>query len=777
MAWVRDYFNGCDSLDLIGRYGNASRIGTAFDADAANSQLKLPRAQQNSVIVTEGGRTFLRVHQRQAVSDWQQPRGDAPNRVIPAGTWCSGGVHFLERNANGALVDVTRTRGRWKFDFRFSGLGTSRYVKTANMLWPTTAAAPPELDMVETFGGPDYWDKNRIKSVFHRGAAYPSTQDGHEVTGFDFTQWHTGEFIWYSDRMELWIDGARQYMCTHTAFIPDEPMRWDIGSALTERRVLLSGTRTAGYLDLDNLEHYYDDAGGGTTPRPPSVPANHALQVVSPTELLASYSRASDPDGDLAGYELRYGTSQSGPWTVVQIPNKETLSRSLTGLAASTPYYSQVRSYDRTSTGTLYSEWSVVASATTPAAGGGTAPTASVSVTPSSGEPALPVTVSTAGTVGDVWKWTISYGDGTSQTLGANTATVAVPATFAKTYTQAGDYTITWTVENGNGTTSATAQVSVTVPRPDETAFLNLPLPVVGETDVRDLGGYIIDSAQKVDDFAASATVRSGVYLNAEDVVWETRLPEDEFPRRVMTADGRFWPSAELPPGNGLTPVITGTATAAATVRLASGSNSADTSVTATTLSLPEMAANTTATWVVGVRIGSDVAHTAPAGWTVTRYQHSNGNTSIFLLRRHFGVVTAAGDHTLSWATGGNYASAWMTHSNATGFVTPAVDTRGGATTADTVHPMPSVTTTQTNQVIVGFVAGKTSTASTRTFSEDDPEMDIVVQRSSASTSVNNMAVGLVQFTQPGAEATPIKSLTSNGGMFTVGGQLPITHA
>lgn len=189
-------------------------------------------------------------------------------------------------------------------------------------------------------------------------------------------------------------------------------------------------------------------AGGPIDIPAPTVPAQMSapsLAVDSPTQITATLASAPDDGGSaITEYDLRYRTTPSGSWTVVQ---DITSPVPISGLSASTEYEVQTRAQNAVGNG----PWSAGATATTAVA----APT--VSLTPTSDT--IP-----AGTTGQVATITFGGGAADSVTLTGPNAGLFNPSGTSLNLVSAaveGSYSVTVNVSNAAGSATATFNLTV----------------------------------------------------------------------------------------------------------------------------------------------------------------------------------------------------------------------------------------------------------------------------------------------------------------------------
>ncbi|MFY1634983.1 glycoside hydrolase family 16 protein [Solwaraspora sp. WMMB335] len=123
------------------------------------------------------------------------------------GTWTTGGV---------SNWPVSQVYGRWEVRFRAD---PSDEVTYHFLLWPRSDRWPPEIDFAEDFGGP----RTGLSAFLHYRSEAGRQKARRDLTGVDFTQWHTVGVEWQPGQVRYLLDGEI-WATIESAEVPDEPM-------------------------------------------------------------------------------------------------------------------------------------------------------------------------------------------------------------------------------------------------------------------------------------------------------------------------------------------------------------------------------------------------------------------------------------------------------------------------------------------------------------------------------------------------------------------------
>ncbi len=190
-------------------------------------------------------------------------------------------------------------------------------------------------------------------------------------------------------------------------------------------------------------------------PPPPVQPPTASLVMtpsngVAPLSVRADASASSDPQGQALTYAFDFGDG-----TTVAAQSSPTASHVYTAVGTFTAKVT-VRNASGLSTTTTATETVTAPPVVQP-------PTASLSVTPASGDAPLAMTADASASSdpqGQALSYAFDFGDGA-------TVAASASATASHTYTAAGSYTVTVTVTSASGLSSSAARtVSVTTPPP-----------------------------------------------------------------------------------------------------------------------------------------------------------------------------------------------------------------------------------------------------------------------------------------------------------------------
>ena len=163
-----------------------------------------------------------------------QPGGDAAGWWDPSHVIVSGGLLTLKGYKDAAAkpgVFVTggismhyaQTYGKYLVRMRVDkGDGISAIA----LLWPKAHVWPPEVDFFEDGGG----DRRGTSATLHCGTnGNNNCRVQKDLTGYDFSQWHTLGVEWTAGKLVYTIDGTTWATVTDSG-VPSIPMVLDLQS-------------------------------------------------------------------------------------------------------------------------------------------------------------------------------------------------------------------------------------------------------------------------------------------------------------------------------------------------------------------------------------------------------------------------------------------------------------------------------------------------------------------------------------------------------------------
>jgi beta-glucanase (GH16 family) len=127
------------------------------------------------------------------------------------GQWLTGGV---------SNWPVSQTYGKWEVRFRAD---PSDEITFHFLLWPKSDEWPPEIDFLEDFGG----DRTEVSSFLHyRESDGDRNRKQWQLSGTDFSQWHTAGVEWMPGSVKFLVDGEvwAETSDQQAGIVPDEPM-------------------------------------------------------------------------------------------------------------------------------------------------------------------------------------------------------------------------------------------------------------------------------------------------------------------------------------------------------------------------------------------------------------------------------------------------------------------------------------------------------------------------------------------------------------------------
>lgn len=123
------------------------------------------------------------------------------------GRWTTGGV---------SNWPVSQTYGRWEVRFRAAASDEITY---HFLLWPQAESWPPEIDFAEDFGG----DRDGLSAFLHYRDDGGRGRIQKDLSGVDFTDWHTVGVDWLPGEVRFLVDGE-VWSVIRSDHIPEEPM-------------------------------------------------------------------------------------------------------------------------------------------------------------------------------------------------------------------------------------------------------------------------------------------------------------------------------------------------------------------------------------------------------------------------------------------------------------------------------------------------------------------------------------------------------------------------
>jgi len=123
------------------------------------------------------------------------------------GRWVTGGV---------SNASVAQTYGRWDVRFRADAADE---ITVHFLLWPLSEKWPPEIDFFENFGG----SRDSALAFLHWLENGERRQTSRDLSGVDFTEWHTVAVEWRPGRVDFLLDGEVWDTISGDQ-VPDEPM-------------------------------------------------------------------------------------------------------------------------------------------------------------------------------------------------------------------------------------------------------------------------------------------------------------------------------------------------------------------------------------------------------------------------------------------------------------------------------------------------------------------------------------------------------------------------
>ncbi|MFY1652943.1 glycoside hydrolase family 16 protein [Solwaraspora sp. WMMB762] len=123
------------------------------------------------------------------------------------GAWTTGGV---------SNWPVSQMYGRWEVRFRAD---PSDEITYHFLLWPKSDQWPPEIDFAEDFGG----SRTGVSAFLHFRSESGRQKVQRDLSGVDFTAWHTVGVEWLPGQVRYLLDGE-VWARVESAGVPDEPM-------------------------------------------------------------------------------------------------------------------------------------------------------------------------------------------------------------------------------------------------------------------------------------------------------------------------------------------------------------------------------------------------------------------------------------------------------------------------------------------------------------------------------------------------------------------------
>ena len=715
-------------------YNSSGNPGKATDLGGGSAThdgiLQSPRLVGNCEIVTDGtapnitigGNTYtsngklIRLHSRPAV---------AKEGSTPAGWFSNAGLGFDSGHVQ---------YGRITFTARMS---PGQWTKAVYGLWNvsggwggSTPGTGDEEDILETFWSASSGLQSVGASNLHYLPTSGDTSKNYQHPAIqlgvsDWTTWHTLQFIWLPNSLDLLIDGveAPGYPITNSLYIPTKTMYFFAQTA----QLVKPGTDRAtspsqsSYIDLGML--VVEPYTGNKTFVFPSAPQNLVQNNTGSTSEKLNWDAATPGTNPISGYNLYHRTpSGTGSYAKVNGSLITGTNTEDTGLTPSASYDWYTTAVDNAGNESADSN---VVSDTMPASG--VKPAASLSVTP------LVVTLGTAiswdvsGSTGTITNSTLDFGDGNPQNGGQplSWTGLASPATGTYTYETTGTFVISYNVTDGTNTDVATQTVVVQGNSQNGSFTPNLGIPLIPAawTGFRQNFRSWWNGAMTALDTAIGALQSSGAggveYIahNDTDVVESTRVAGDAFDSWVRLANGDIYigdgstdPTLNLPflGADSFWNVISAAPSGQASLLAANSADSAGTASTPETIVLPTgMATGDYCVLILcykGTAAPTTPTDTNSGVWTLLTPQVDNptGNVSLVFYGRAVtaadnGITVSAAEPNVLWTSGYHVVQ------NSPGVDKIAVVSNGG--TALYTHPTPNVTPAAANQYTMGVVA------------------------------------------------------------------------
>jgi hypothetical protein len=169
------------------------------------------------------------LNQRWSLYDGQ-PNGDPGGWFLPSHVSQASGRLIINasktKTPNGDLYatgglsnskSFSQVYGKFSIRFRIDqGYGINYIV----MLWPADDSWPPEINIAEDNG----LRRDLITSTLHYGGHGSAVRRiSHDLTGLDFTQWHTVGLEWTPGKLVMFLDG-QEWARTESSAVPAVPM-------------------------------------------------------------------------------------------------------------------------------------------------------------------------------------------------------------------------------------------------------------------------------------------------------------------------------------------------------------------------------------------------------------------------------------------------------------------------------------------------------------------------------------------------------------------------
>ena len=174
-----------------------------------------------------------------------------------SGVFVTGGVGMTDAHA--------QTYGKYLVRMRVDrGNGISAIA----LLWPQPDVWPPEVDFYEDGGG----DRSSMSATLHCGSdGNDNCQVQKDLTGYDFSQWHTLGVEWTAGKLVYTIDDATWATVTNSK-APSIPMALDIQSqslvCSPDNTCLNSSTPPEVNMQVDWVVAYAAVQSTSASPRP-----------------------------------------------------------------------------------------------------------------------------------------------------------------------------------------------------------------------------------------------------------------------------------------------------------------------------------------------------------------------------------------------------------------------------------------------------------------------------------------------------------------------------
>ncbi len=237
-----------DSMSLTGPVSSQASTPTATSTPASQASIPNPTSTQgdpsgqaipigdiagwHQVFADDFNGTTLNTSKWGTYSG--QPGGDPAGWFDPSHVIVSGGLLTLKGYKDAAVkpgvfvtggisMSYARTYGKYLVRMRVDkGDGISAIA----LLWPQAKVWPPEVDFFEDGGG----DRRGTSATLHCGTnGNDNCRVQKDLSGYDFSQWHTLGVEWTAGKLVYTIDGTTWATVTNSG-VPSIPMVLDLQS-------------------------------------------------------------------------------------------------------------------------------------------------------------------------------------------------------------------------------------------------------------------------------------------------------------------------------------------------------------------------------------------------------------------------------------------------------------------------------------------------------------------------------------------------------------------